>query len=542
MGPDEIRPGLQKIVRLRLFFGAALALFATSASAQQVPKSPHLVVLIAIDQMRGDYLGRYRNEWRGGFRRILQNAAWFPDGRQDHAITETAPGHATMLSGRDPGHVGIVTNELGVPDPSTHLLEVGGTGASPHRFIGTALYDWMRAADSASKVLSVSRKDRGAILPVGRARAPVFWYAGDRFTSSTYYYPDSLPAWVRRFNSRPWAQALAGKRWSLMAPEATYHEVDDQAWENDGADQLFPHQLPTTARALALALPNYPWMDSLTAAFALEGVRQLGLGRGRGTDLLVVSFSATDYVGHAFGPDSREIHDQLLRLDRTIGRLEDSLARLVPGGQILFALTGDHGVTPFPEAAIAAGRSGGRVSLDRPVRATNDSLQDQLGADPKLSSESGLVSADLSVLRRGNIDIDSLARSLAAMASATPGIRQVYTPVTLAEAPATDVDAARWRRSLTASYGWLICAAVDTGWIWASGPGYTTHGSSNPDDVVVPIAFWGPGIRPGLNSRTARTVDIAPTLAALLKLTPLEALDGVPLPEVFSKPSSARQP
>jgi hypothetical protein len=530
-------------MRIRLLFGSILTLIPVLAEAQKPPvAATRLVVLVAIDQMRGDYLDRYQKEWRGGFRRILHDAAWFPDGRQDHAITETAPGHATMLSGRDPGHVGIVTNELGVPDPATSLLEIGGTGASPRRFTGTALYDWLRAVDTTAKVLAVSRKDRGAILPVGRARAPVFWYAADRFTSSTYYYPDSLPAWVRHFNERPWAAALAGKQWSLVAPPRSYHEVDDQPWEHDGADQLFPHSLPTGARALALALPNYPWMDSLTAAFALEGARQLGLGRGTATDLLVISFSATDYVGHAFGPDSREIHDQLLRLDRTLGRLEDSLARLVPGGRILFAMTGDHGVTSFPEAAVAAGRRGGRVSLDRPIRIINDSLQARLGVDPHLSFESGLVSADLAVLRKGGIDPDSLARGLAELADSTPGIRRVFTAVTLAQAPSTDIDAGRWRRTLPPSYGWLICAAADTGWIWSSGPGYTTHGTTNPDDVTVPIAFWGPGVHAGRFTRAVRTVDIAPTLAALLLVKPLEALDGVPLPEVFSDSSAGRQP
>ncbi|HTO74281.1 MAG TPA: alkaline phosphatase family protein, partial [Gemmatimonadales bacterium] len=458
---------------------------------------------MAIDQMRGDYLERYRNQWQGGFRRLLRHAAWYPAGRQEHAITETAPGHSTMLSGRDPGHVGIVTNELGVPDTTTRLLEVPGAGASPRRFQGTALYDWIRAADSNARVLSVSRKDRGAILPVGRAHGAVFWYGVDRFTSSTYYYPDSLPAWVRAFDARPWASALAGKQWTLLAPDSAYTEVDDEPWENSESDRTFPHQLPQTPRGLAQALPNYPWMDSLTVAFALEGAAQLKLGKGPGLDLLVVSLSATDYVGHAFGPDSREIHDQLLRLDRTIGRLEDSLSKLVPHGRIVYALTGDHGVTSFPEAEKAAGRKGGRVSLEPTLNAVNDSLKTRLGADPDLATESGLVYANFDVLAAKGVNTDSLSRRLAAALSAIPGVRKVFTPASLSQAPANDADAERWRRSLPASFKWLVCAAPDTGWIWSSGTGYTTHGTSNPDDVSVPIAFWGHGIRPGMRTQVA---------------------------------------
>jgi hypothetical protein len=514
---------------IRLLFGASLSMGWQAAAGPAPKPGPDLVVLIAVDQMRGDYLDRYRAEWRGGFRRLLQTSAWYPNGQQDHALTETAPGHSTMLSGRNPGHMGIVNNELGVPDTTTRLLEVSGTGASPRRVIGTEFFDWLRASDSNSRVLSVSRKDRGAILPVGRARGAVFWYAVDRFTSSTYYFQDSLPAWVRGFDARPWAQALAGMTWGLSVDSTRYHEVDDRPWENDGSDQTFPHRLPTTPHAMAVALPNYPFMDSLTAAFALEGVKAMQLGRRHHTDLLVISFSATDYVGHSFGPDSREIHDQLLRLDGVLGRLEDSLARLVPGGRIIYALTGDHGVTRFPEAVTAEGGSGGRVSLAPLVRALNDSLELRLGADPKLSFESGLLLGDVAMLRDHGINPDSLEEQLAGSARALRGVRKVYTPASLAAAPPEDIDAARWKRSLPEQLPWLLCAATDVNWIWSSDPGYATHGTTNPDDVNVPIAFWGMGVHAHRFPETARTIDIAPTLAAMIGIRPLEALDGVPL-------------
>jgi hypothetical protein len=520
----------------RVIFGITVNLLsAIPARAQARPADhPALVVLIAIDQMRGDYLDRYRSQWRGGFATILQQGHYFPKGLQDHAITETAPGHATMLSGRNPGHVGIVTNGRGVTDPTTPLLDAPGPGASPRRFQGTSLYDWMVAADSGSRALAVSGKDRGAILPVGRSRtASVYWYADGRFTTSRWYR-DSLPAWVREFNARPWATALAGREWDLLRSPGAYTETDDRLFENGGHDVVFPHRLPGTTDSLALMLSSFPWLDSLTADFALDGATRLGLGRGPATDLLVLSFSATDYIGHSFGPASREIHDQLLRLDRTLGVVMDSLGRLLPGRPIIYVLTGDHGVTPFPEAARAAGRPGGREGLVAFLRWWNNLLHVRTGLRLGLSFESGLLTANDEALEQSGMNADSLAEAIAIRLRLEPGVRRVYTHASLAAAPASDVDAARWRRSLSPSTSWLVCADADAGWIWAESKGWTTHGTTNPDDVTVPIAFLGFGVTPGRSTAAVRTVDIAPTLAAILGLTPLDSLDGTVLKEVVA--------
>ncbi|HXI19733.1 MAG TPA: alkaline phosphatase family protein, partial [Gemmatimonadales bacterium] len=150
------------------------------------PPGPALVVLVTVDQMRGDYLTRWAGQWSGGYRRLLEHGAVFTHGMQDHAVTSTAPGHSTLLSGREPAHTGIVLNELGVPDSSVSILGApGATGASPRRFVGTTLADWLAGSDSGFRFLSVSDKDRAAILPIGRSRGPVYWFVGDRFTTST---------------------------------------------------------------------------------------------------------------------------------------------------------------------------------------------------------------------------------------------------------------------------------------------------------------------------------------------------------------------
>lgn len=497
---------------------------------------PRLVVLIAIDQMRADYFDRFAGQLTGGLGRIRSRSAFFSHGLQDHAITETAPGHSTMLSGRDPAHTGIISNSRGVQDPLAPVLGVAGgaAGASPRRFVGTTLYDWMLVRDSSAQVLSVSRKDRGAIFPVGRARGSVFWYVDGNFTTSTYY-SDTLPRWVADYNNRRGPLRLAGAVWQPLLPDSAYAERDSMWFENGGSDIAFPHRLADDSAAALLSLPSYPWMDSLTLDFALTGTRELGLGSRDRPDLLVLSLSTTDAIGHAFGPDSRELHDQILRLDRWLGSFLDSLQALVPGNRIILALTSDHGVTSFPEYAVAVQhRKAGRVWLGDVMRGPATALARRYRTDFGLDFDTGLLTADVAALRSRGVNVDSLAESLAGEARRHVGIAKVYTPASLRQPRPGDVDARRWRRLLPTGVGWLFCAVPKPGYVWSSGKQVAEHGTGGPDDVEVPIAFMGPGIRAVAVTRPVRTVDIGPTLAAYLGIRPTEAVDGRPLPEVVS--------
>jgi predicted AlkP superfamily pyrophosphatase or phosphodiesterase len=503
--------------------------------SQPAPRPVALVVLVVVDQMRADYLARFARQWTGGFDRIYRGGTVFEHGGQDHAATETAPGHATLLSGRYPAHTGIVLNSRGVQDVDAPLVgRSGGEGASPRRFRGTTLVDWMLARDPATRVLSVSRKDRGAIFPIGRAIVPVYWFDAGAFTTSRYY-ADSLPAWVQAFNQRGSVDRLAERdpTWNLLLPDSAYAEPDSEPFENGGADYVFPHPFPTARGAAVAQIARFPWMDSLTLAFALEGVRAVGLGRRAGPDLLSLSLSTTDAVGHAFGPDSRELHDQLLHVDRWLGQFLDSLNHLIGNDRVLLVLTGDHGVTPLPEYNVTVRhRPGGRVWLGSIARSAGAALRDRMGRDFGLEFDSGLLSADVASLRATGIDADSLAQSLAAEAARLPGVARVYTPLTLARAPRSDRGAELWRRQLPPDYGWLFCALTTEGYVWSGGQLGAEHSSANRADIEVPIAFFGPGVRARLVERPASTVDIAPTVAVLLGLSPSEPLDGRVLPEV----------
>jgi hypothetical protein len=510
--------------RPSLLAGVTAITLAFPSAAAAPPRPPvSLVVVVTVDQLRPDYLLRWRGQWTGGFRRLLADGAYFPRGMQDHALTETAPGHSTILSGRSPASTRIVVNELGVPDSTVRLVGgPDGPGASPRRFKGTTLVDWLAQRDSGFRFLSVAGKDRAAILPVGRSRGPVFWFAGGRFTTSTWY-ADTLPAWVAAWNARGGPERLEGADWTLLLPDSAYHEPDGGQWENGGRNVAFPHSIPDDSAGALRALARRPWMDSLILDLALDGARALRLGgRGRDPDLLAVGLSTTDYIGHAWGPDSREIHDHLLRLDRWLGWFLDSLATTVPRERTIVVLTADHGVTPFPEEARALGRPGGRIPLGRLVQEVNRTL----GPAGVLQENAGLIYGDTAVLRAHGVSPESLATSLLSRVYRVPGVVDAWTPATLGAPPPSNLHAARWRRSLPRGFPWLVCAEAAPGYIWSDGPGSTTHGTTNPDDVDVPIAFLGPGVPAGIFRDPVRTIDIAPTLARMLGVKPTEKVEG----------------
>lgn len=512
----------------------ACAPAATSAQQPARPK-PALVVFIAVDQMRPDYFDRWPGQLTGGLKRLYDGSAYYARGEQDHAITETAPGHSTMLSGRSPASTGVVTNELGVWDTTATLIGVPGPGASPVRVRGTMLYDWMKSADRATRVLSVSRKDRGAILTIGKAKVPVYWYQSGIFTTSRYY-ADTLPTWLVAWNDRRGAEKMAGRTWDLLLDPASYAEPDSQPWERGGSNNLMPKGLSADSQRVVLELIATPYVDSLTADLALEGARALGLGRrSTGTDLLSVSFSTMDAIGHVYGPDSRELHDLVLRLDKWLGWFMDSLAVLVDRRPILYALTSDHGVTSFPEFLASKGRMSGRARADSAVLQTWRPLEAKYKTNFGIEFNNGLMLGDVAAIRKARLNVDSLASAIASKLAHITGVTRIYTPRLLAAADTNDLDAMRWRRSIPADFPWLAAASLARGYIWSFAPSATTHGTTNPDDVLVPILFMGEGITPGKYTR-ARTVDIGPTLAAYLGIKPLERVEGIVLPEVVKAP------
>ena len=504
-------------------------LLALLAAAVGPSTRPRLVVVITVDQLRPDYLERYQSQLIGGLGLLLREGAVFTDAYQDHAVTATAPGQATVLSGRWPAHTGIIRNAAGVEDSSAPLIDVAGPGASPARFRGTAFFDWLVAAEPGARALSVSRKDRGAILPVGRAKQQVYWYQSGVFTTSRYY-ADSLPAWVRGFNAQRIPFKAVGATWLPLLPAADYPEPDSEPYENGGHDFTFPHHLPADGAQAAEALAGVPTMDSLTLAFALAGVRALELGSRGATDLLAVSLSATDAVGHAFGPESKEIHDQVLRVDRYLSWFLGQLVIRYGGGNVLVVLTADHGVTPFPEWSRAHGHPGARrVAVDSIVRDVNAKLDQRAAPAEWLVFDTGMLFVqDGAKLAAAGLDVDSVIRDVAARLRAMPGVARVDRLADLAGShTAPDRVTRRWQHEIPPDAGVVLAVTLRPYCVWSSGDvPIAMHGQPSDLDAHVPLILWGKGIRAGMHERRVSAVDVAPTLARLLGLTPAEPVDG----------------
>jgi predicted AlkP superfamily pyrophosphatase or phosphodiesterase len=534
----------RRLLRATPFLVCAIAgaLFRDAAAASAPPGAaavgrPRLVVFITVDQMRPDYFDRWAGQLTGGLARLSRQGAFFTNAFQDHAITETAPGHSVTMAGRFPRSTGIVRNAAGVEDPQAPLLTSRDPGASPFRFRGSVLIDWLRIKDPRSRALSISRKDRGAILPLGRAKQSVFWYAtsNGQFTTSRYY-ADTLPEWIRRVNARRVPQRFAGEAWTLLLPAREYPEADSVPQESGGRDFTFPHVLsPDTARA-AGAFPGTPMMDQLTLDAALEGLQALDLGRGPQPDILAISLSATDYIGHRFGPDSREQHDNILRLDRALGAFIDSLYKLRDSSTIVFALTADHGVTSFPElvAQRAHRASPPRYDVTKPYAELQAMLRRSDVDTSAVEFDGALVLVDREAFARAHVDPEPVLTRFAEALRRQPGIARVDRVRDLARRDTVnDAVSRRWLHMLPPDLPIELVVTPVQG-AYPVGASIAEHGTPYDNDAHVPVIFYGPGIRPGRYSERALVADAAPTLARILDVTPIERLDGRVLERAIS--------
>lgn len=547
LAPSPATPHIRRMSRPLVWPALLAALMATvvsptaplTAQAAAHPPRPTLVVLLTVDQFREDYLARFGHQFTGGLARLLKGGARFANAHHDHAITETAPGHASLLSGRFPRSTGIMMNSIGVEDDDAPLLAGGyGPGASPRRFQGSTLVDWMQDADRNTRVLSVSMKDRGAILPVGRARTNVYWYSIDgRFLTSRYYRRD-LPDWVRDFNARGSVARYAGRTWTLLLPDSAYRERDSVSIEMGGRHYTFPHKLTEDVMDAGSDIRITPFIDDITVDFALAGVEALGLGRGPTTDVLAVSLSATDVIGHNYGPDSREIHDQVLRVDRNIGRFLDSLYTLRDSSRITVVFTSDHGVGSIPELAPDSVQPFPRRVSVRPLMRELRARLRERGVDTQaVALDVNLLLANRNAFRSDG-QRDEIIEWFASRVRELPGMARVDRFSTLMRDTVSSEVARRWAHQFPYPSNLELVFTLDKLSTW--GGNIASHGSPWPYDSQVPIIFAGAGITPGHHTQFVRTVDIAPTLADLLGVKVGEKIDGVPLPITGARANAPR--
>jgi hypothetical protein len=502
---------------------ACLLSAVSLASAAAAPRKPQLVVTIVVDQFRYDYLTRFRSDYQAGLARLLTQGAVFTNARYEHYPTVTAVGHATVLTGATPSLSGVVNNEwydretgkniTSVSDERTQLLGAKkGAGSSPRRLLVSTLGDELKAVSPKSKVIGVSLKDRAAILPAGHSADGAYWFdnASGGFVSSTFYF-DRLPGWVESFNQARPADRYCGARWL------------DRAMPADPT-KLYPE------------LAASPFGNELLEAFAERAVEVEQLGRRGALDLLTVSFSSNDYVGHRSGPDSPEVRDMCLRTDRLLGKFFAFLETHVGMRNVLVVMTADHGVSPTPEANQARRMPGGRIAAGAVTDAIEKALSARFGPARWIASRSeSSIYFDPATIARKNLDLAEVNRVASAAAFATPHVFRVYTREQLVSGCALeDPVARRVGNGFHYRNGPDLTVLFDPYWIAAKTG--TSHSTIFSYDAHAPILFMGPGVRPGRYHQTVAINDIAPTLATLLDLETPSGSVGRALAEIIVEP------
>jgi predicted AlkP superfamily pyrophosphatase or phosphodiesterase len=510
---------------------AAAPLAAAAPKPAESSGRPRLVLLVAVDQMRYDYLTRFRDRFRGGFARLLAGGAVFTNAHLEHYPTVTAVGHSTMLTGATPARSGIVGNDwydretgrnvTSVFDPAVQLLGGGaGPASSPCRLLVSTLGDELKMAGRGSRVVGLSFKDRSAILPVGRMADAAFWLdtTTGRFVSSTWYFP-ALPAWAVAFNDRRPADAFASAEWRRPGPGAA----------------LFKKMPESPGPDLYAAVYESPLGNELLEAFGEAAIDGEGLGQHDTTDLLTVSFSSNDAVGHSSGPDSEEVRDITVRTDQVLGRLLDAVDRRVGPGRTLVILTSDHGVAPLPETMEGRHMPGGRIAaaaITEPVEAALASLY---GAGHWIAGRAGsALYLNQDLVREKHLD-EALVEGAAAQAvAAVPHVARVFTREQLLRgAVPPDPASQRVLRGFHAGRSGDLEILLEPYWMReAKG---TTHGSPYEYDAHIPLILMGPGIAPGSYLSAVALNDLAPTLAALLGVEPPSGSVGRVLTEALTR-------
>ena len=501
--------------------------------AQHAVAKPTLVVLLVVDQMRADYVERFSADWTGGLKRLITQGASFRRAAYPYLSTVTCAGHATISTGSFPHVHGVFQNswwnretakmitcteDPGVKNTGYTAAVTGGDSA--HELRSSTFADEMRRQRSAH-VVSLSMKDRSAIMLAGHGGDAVTWLstALDNWMTSSAFAASLVPA-VKGFVDMNPVDADYGRSWARLLPESRYQSADDAVGETPpkGWTRTFPHPLKGSGEKpdadFREQWARSPYADAYVGQFAAALTDALRLGRHDGTDVLAVSFSSTDLVGHAFGPDSQEVQDMLAHLDLTIGILLDRLDTLVGRNAYVVALTSDHGVTPIPEQLASAGKDGGRIDSAAIVDSVERRARSALGAAKYVSR---LVTNDLYFEPGMYAQLKAAPAALAAVIDAikaAPGVERVFRAEELATG-GTSTD--RLLRAAALSYvpgrsGDLVLVPK-TGWM--TGPLAATHGSANPDDQRVPLLLMGTAIKPGEYQEPVTPADIAPTLASI---------------------------
>lgn len=535
-----------------------LTLLISTVSLSAQTQRPKLVVGIVVDQMRQDYLQRFESKFSdAGFKKLMNEGFQVRNTHYNYIPTYTAPGHASVYTGTTPRYHGIISNDWysRILDRSMYCVgdtlakNIGGSSfsgnKSPRNLLVNTLTDELKLTTNfRSKVIGISLKDRGAVLPAGHSPDGVYWYDSGtgEFMTSDYYMPQ-LPGWVDDFNKAKHVDKYSNQVWQTLLPIEEYTEStrDNSPYEGGFKGKETP-TFPYDLEKLRLENSPYglisstPFGNSLVLDLGRAAIEAEALGSDAVTDFLSLSFSSPDYIGHNFGPNSIEVEDTYLRLDRELAAFMTYLDKKIGDGNYLIFLTADHGVVANPQFLVDNGLPGGYIDTEAIGKHFQALVDEQLGkGDWILDVSNNQIFLNRELIGESGKDLEEVQRIVANIAMSFDPVAEVFTASDLSRFDYTDP----LRLSLQNGYNRKLSGDV----LIVMKPGYlpgtyggkgTSHGSGYTYDTHVPLLFYGTGVRPGSTVTKHYITDIAPTLAMLLNISiPNAAITGQPIKALF---------
>ena len=534
-------------ISIVLFF--ALFFFVGNLTAQKKDK---LIIGIVVDQMCYEYLYRFQHHFtNGGFNKFLLHGTNCRNTNYNYVPTYTGPGHASIYTGTTPSDHGIVGNQWYdneaakmvncVGDGSVHSIGVNSKHgkASPHRLKTYTISDQLKLTYPTAKVISVSIKDRGAILPGGHLSDGTYWfdYLSGKFITSSYY-KEQLPIWIHEFNKDHNADTYL-KDWTLLYPEANYNSIDDSPYELllDGKSKAtFPYKFKPGDYSNFVVTPS---ANTLLTDLALTAIDFEELGADAQTDLLCISYSTPDIAGHSFGPYSLEIEDMYARLDLEIAKLLTALDKKIGKHNYKIFITADHAVVPVPQQLIDKKLPGGYLPMYSNLETLKKSVQEKYGASLILTEANQNIYLNHSQIDSLHLDKNAVQEFIASEIRKWKEVKAVYTEKELINAQFSNGD---WGDMIVKGYDQKRSGDI----IFITHPGFlpihnetelsgTSHGSAFNYDTHVPLLWYGAGIKHKDVFDPIQIIDIAPTLTHLLYLQRSGAMTGIPIKEILEK-------
>jgi predicted AlkP superfamily pyrophosphatase or phosphodiesterase len=531
-----------------MFFVRIFVLIIVYANLFYPQQMPKLVVGIVVDQMRFDYLYRFRNNYgENGFNRLMKDGTNFVYTHLNYIPAHTAPGHSTIYTGTTPFFNGIIGNDWYNKEKGKHIYctydsrfkGLGGNDQmSPLNLMSTTITDQLRLSNNGmSKVIAVSIKDRGAILPGGRLANAAYWYnsGNGNFVSSSYYM-NELPNWVNDFNNKKLPDKYVGMEWTLSKPIEKYRSSfpDETKLEPDVFKEgrsSFPHSLLNIKDADKLEyLKSTPYGNQLLNDFVYSVLDNENIGQNNVTDFLAISYSSTDYIGHRYGPNSVEIQDTYIKLDQQISDLLSMLDKKVGKGNYLLFLTADHGVAEIPDVINTKVKQ--IYSYSNFKESIKNFLMTNYGTEKILSDISNeQIFLNYSIINEKKLNIVDLRKKVALFISDNFNFVQlVFTKDDFSgEIPNRNVTNSLLNGFNPARSGDILFELNSLSSFELTGMDRTTHGTQFAYDTHVPLLFYGWGISSQEINDPVYTVDIAPTIANLLKITEPSGCIGKPI-------------